>query len=146
MKIEINISRRVLYTFLSVIILGLVAVGVYAYGTSSPSVVGHSIGEIDGLGDLATKNSVNWSEVTNKPAESVVVVNSNMGEDIYQAWNTDGGAWVSHAPHADSCNGDNTNAYTCLPSEDRSCLDSAETGSPAHHRRITCIRVGVWSS
>jgi len=47
LTIKINFSNRLLYTFIVLGILVLVAVGVYAYGTSNPSTFGHSTGEID---------------------------------------------------------------------------------------------------
>jgi len=47
LTIKINFSNRWLYTFIVLGILAVVAVGVYAYGTSTPSTFGHSIEEID---------------------------------------------------------------------------------------------------
>tara|TARA_Y100000310_G_scaffold328746_1_gene397376 strand:+ start:1670 stop:2512 length:843 start_codon:yes stop_codon:yes gene_type:complete len=47
MKIEVNIRKKYFFSLLSVlIILGIVAVGV-AYGGNTPSVMGHSFGEIE---------------------------------------------------------------------------------------------------
>jgi hypothetical protein len=46
-QVKLVFSNRWLYTFILLGILGIVAVGVYAYGTSTPSTFGHSAGEID---------------------------------------------------------------------------------------------------
>lgn len=43
-----SLSNRVLYSIVSILLLMVVAVGVYAYGTSSPSSFGHSAGEVEG--------------------------------------------------------------------------------------------------
>ena len=48
-RIKINLSNRWLYTFTIFGLLAIVAVGVYAYGTSSPSTFGHSSGELSGV-------------------------------------------------------------------------------------------------
>jgi hypothetical protein len=45
--IKIKLSNRWLYTFIVLGILAIVGIGVYAYGTSSPSTFGHSSGEIN---------------------------------------------------------------------------------------------------
>ena len=65
LKIELgkkNVTWVVL--LIAVLVVGIV----YAYGGSSPSVMGHSIDEISGLGSLATKDSVSWSEISGIPA------------------------------------------------------------------------------
>jgi hypothetical protein len=46
-KRDFKLSNRWLYTFIILGIFAVVGVGVYAYGTSSPSTFGHSVGEID---------------------------------------------------------------------------------------------------
>src|SRR3972149_12103160 len=46
-KINFQFSNRVLYSLITFLVLAIVSVGVYAYGTSSPSVFGHSAGEVD---------------------------------------------------------------------------------------------------
>ncbi len=48
-NIKINFSNRWLYTFIALGILAIVGVGVWAYGTSSPSTFGHSINELEGV-------------------------------------------------------------------------------------------------
>lgn len=63
-NINISFSGRALYTFIAVIILLLVGVGVYAFGTSSPSTFGHDLGEIDGLGALATQSTITESQIS----------------------------------------------------------------------------------
>ena len=47
--VTINISNRGIYTFVAVIVVALLAVGVYAYGTSAPSTFGHSADELEGV-------------------------------------------------------------------------------------------------
>ena len=54
MVIQINISNRGIYTFLLIISLIILATGVYAYGTSTPSNFGHDTGEIFGPTDCDT--------------------------------------------------------------------------------------------
>jgi hypothetical protein len=39
-------NNRLLYFFVTILIVAVLAVGVYAYGTSNPSIFGHSYGEI----------------------------------------------------------------------------------------------------
>jgi hypothetical protein len=45
-SINIHLTNRWLYTLIVLGILALAAIGVYAYGTSNPSVFGHSAGEL----------------------------------------------------------------------------------------------------
>jgi hypothetical protein len=65
---KFTLSNRWLYTLISFGILSLFAVGVYAYGTASPSVFGHSAGEIDltgaslnGVGNIVSSGYVHGS-------------------------------------------------------------------------------------
>jgi hypothetical protein len=53
-KRDFKLSNRWLYTFIILGIFAVVGVGVYAYGTSSPSTFGHSAGEIDFSGGIVT--------------------------------------------------------------------------------------------
>ncbi len=46
---NIHISNRVAYTLIAFLMLAIVGVGVYAYGTSNPQTFGHSVGEIEGI-------------------------------------------------------------------------------------------------
>jgi len=45
-KIELNIPNRVFYSILTLVVISLVSVGVYAYGTTNPPVLGHTMGEL----------------------------------------------------------------------------------------------------
>jgi len=45
-NIQINISNRVLYTLITLGIIAILGVGVYAYGTSVPATFGHSYNEL----------------------------------------------------------------------------------------------------
>src|SRR3989344_4288872 len=47
MGLTINFSNKLAYTLVAIVILGLVAIGVNAYGTNNPSVMGHSPGELN---------------------------------------------------------------------------------------------------
>jgi hypothetical protein len=46
-KIQINISNKVFYAFVTLGVLIILSVATYAYGTFSPTVFGHSGGELD---------------------------------------------------------------------------------------------------
>jgi len=48
-KIEINFTDRWLYSFIVIAGILILGVGVYAYGTNNPPIMGHSSGEIDGV-------------------------------------------------------------------------------------------------
>jgi hypothetical protein len=48
-KINIQLSNRWTYFLIILGILAIVGVGIYAYGTSSPSTFGHSAGELSGV-------------------------------------------------------------------------------------------------
>lgn len=45
--VHIYLSNKVAYTLMAILVLTIVGVGVYAFGTSSPSTFGHSAGELD---------------------------------------------------------------------------------------------------
>lgn len=66
-NINIHLTNRVMYSLIALSLILIVGVGVYAFGGNDPSYVGHSAGELDGLGTLASKDSVDWSEITDKP-------------------------------------------------------------------------------
>ncbi len=51
-KRGIDLSNKLIYTFVVLSILALIAAGVYAYGTNNPSNFGHSIGEINFAGGI----------------------------------------------------------------------------------------------
>jgi len=46
-KIEVNVSNKLFYTVITILAVLLIGVGVYAYGTNNPPVMGHTISEID---------------------------------------------------------------------------------------------------
>ncbi len=48
-RINIKFSNKTFYTFSALAIIALLAMGVYAYGGTSPSTMGHSAGEINGV-------------------------------------------------------------------------------------------------
>jgi len=65
MKIEVNLERKYFFAILSVVIIFAAVIGVYAYGTSNPSVFGHSAGEIEGVGSVVT--AANCNPITPNP-------------------------------------------------------------------------------
>ena len=46
-KLVINFSNKTFYTLVTICVLVFGGFAVYAYGTSSPLVLGHSVGELD---------------------------------------------------------------------------------------------------
>jgi hypothetical protein len=58
-EIKIILSNRWLYTLIALGVLAVIAVGVWAYGTSNPSVFGHSIGELELCAEGQTIKVVN---------------------------------------------------------------------------------------
>jgi len=64
-NIKINLTNRWLYTLIAIGILAIISVGVYAIDTSQ---AWHPTDQIEGLGTLATKDSVSWTEISNRPA------------------------------------------------------------------------------
>jgi len=47
LNIQINFTKRTLYTIISFLVILLAGVVVYAFGTSDPPTFGHSAGELD---------------------------------------------------------------------------------------------------
>ena len=47
LNIQINFTNRAIYTFVAFIFILIIGVGVYAFGTSTPSTFGHSGSELD---------------------------------------------------------------------------------------------------
>ncbi len=71
------LSNRWLYTFIILGIFAVVGVGVYAYGTSSPSTFGHSAGEIDlsGVGNIISSGYIHGS---------ITGGDANLGSSTYE--------------------------------------------------------------
>lgn len=61
-KIQINLTNKWFYTFVAIIAVLTLTVGIYAFDTSDPPTFGHSAGEIEG---------VCWTDGTNCPAGTV---------------------------------------------------------------------------
>ena len=83
MKIEVNIEKRYFFVIIGAILLLGGVIFVYAYGGNNPSVIGHSLGEIDGFpnciaGQALTHNSTGWG-----------CTNVNAGTTINNILNTD---------------------------------------------------------
>jgi len=58
---EGKFSKRLSYTLIVISAVILIGVGVYAYGTNSPSTFGHSIGEIAAPSGCATGQFLKWT-------------------------------------------------------------------------------------
>lgn len=56
-----NISNKLFYTIVFVIALVLIGVGVYAYGTSSPTTFGHSTNEIAAPSGCSSGQVLSWT-------------------------------------------------------------------------------------
>ena len=69
--IQIHLSDKFFYTLVAIGILIVVAIGVYAYGTSDPSTFGHSAAELEEADPTvlaSVKDGVAWSELSGIPA------------------------------------------------------------------------------
>ncbi len=62
LNLTFKFSNRILYSLITVFILAIIGVGVYAYGTSAPSTFGHSLGEIAPPTTCSSPNNfLRWS-------------------------------------------------------------------------------------
>jgi hypothetical protein len=70
-ELKINLSNKAIYTLIVVGILVIVGVGVWAYGTSSPSDFGHSLGEFEACDEGETLQVVDgeWDCVSGVSGE-----------------------------------------------------------------------------
>jgi hypothetical protein len=166
--IQIKFTNRWLYTFIVIGILAVVSVGVYAYGTNSPSTFGHSAGELAPPTGCASGQFMQWDGsafvcavpstlLTDCPSgytPQITYSYQTLSEDIY------GGAIriadcdssKCHKAPADDCNGDWRNTYGCGASESRTCTDSYVPDCPdvigdqcsptchgeCYYRTVTC--------
>jgi len=154
MKVIINFSKRWLYTLIAIGILAIIGIGVYAVAG-----VSHSPEEIEGLGALATKDSINWTEISNRPAGlddgddggevcpsgmKVYTPYQNLGEDSYLGW-----TWGTPSNYyPDTCNGDESGEYTCPADVSKTCKDLARRDLTDYYwsrnyrwrRDVTCER------
>ncbi len=67
---RVILSNRTIYTLIAFGIIILFGIGVYAYGGTQPSVVGHSVGEIEEADPTVTasvKDGIAWSEISGIP-------------------------------------------------------------------------------
>ena len=60
LQIKINLTNRWLYALITIGILMVVGVGVYAYGTSNPSIFGHSVNEVGFPTDCQVGEFLKW--------------------------------------------------------------------------------------
>jgi hypothetical protein len=81
LSININFTNRFLYTFISVVIILIVGVSVYAFGTSTPSTFGHSVGELAPPTGCNANEILQWSGSVWACTDSVAWIKS--GNNIY---------------------------------------------------------------
>ncbi len=62
--IGVDISNKLAYTLILFGILAIIAVGINAYGTSNPSVLGHTFGELTPPSGCAVNQVVRWTGST----------------------------------------------------------------------------------
>ena len=85
-KIVINLSNKTLYTFLAILGLALLSVGLYAYETANPATFGHSASEIeidDTLCNRITGHNCGYDNTAG--AETDPTVPANIKDGI--SWN-----------------------------------------------------------
>ena len=58
---KFSFSNRLSYTIIAIIALALISVGVYAYGGTTPSVMGHSIGEVAPPSSCSSGQVLSWT-------------------------------------------------------------------------------------
>lgn len=117
LTIKINFSNRWLYTFIVLGILAVIGVGVYAYGTSSPSTFGHSLGEIAPPSPCTANQILQFAGTTWTCVDLPPTVIKNTVQ-IYQKVNAGCENYCSGSPS--TCNviglNDFTTASSCLTS------------------------------
>src|SRR3989344_8976577 len=59
--ISINLSNRVAYSLIAILMLAIVGVGVLAFGTNTPSTFGHSLGEIAPPSPCTSGQVLSWT-------------------------------------------------------------------------------------
>lgn len=156
-----RLSNRAVFTILGVLVLILGSLSVYAYGTSNPSSFGHSVGELDGLGSLATKNSVDWnSEISNIPSgfadgvdntgsvpdplevKTVITTKLSLAGNYYYTrryinlGEDNYGSW-NVGYKSDTCDGNHNVAYTCPRNSNKNCQDR-KTEDYGYYRSVDC--------
>ncbi len=98
---KFNISNRLAYTLIIVLSIVLLGIGVYAYGTNNPSVMGHTAGELD----------LDWGTAyscagTPNPCSSITL-QSTCNNNVGCSWGCTGGSfniYCSMANTAVDCN------------------------------------------
>lgn len=90
-RININFSNKTFYTISALAIIALFAIGVYAYGGTSPSTMGHTFGEIEppsgcDSGEFLRKISegIGWDcsleGISNTPSDIKITSSSHNGD------------------------------------------------------------------
>ena len=83
-NIQINLTNKLFYTFVVIIVVLALGIGVYAFGGSTPSTVGHSAGELDlsgGVNGDAIFNG-NVGIGTSTPAANLDINGNILASDI----------------------------------------------------------------
>ncbi|HTY44025.1 MAG TPA: hypothetical protein VMC80_02185 [Patescibacteria group bacterium] len=89
-NIKIVLSNRWLYTFLTIFIVVLFGIGVYAYGTNNPAVFGHTINETSPPSSCVAGQFLQWNGTTQKWVCATIITSggdsgqwTTSGSDIY---------------------------------------------------------------
>ncbi len=88
LTIKVNLSNRWLYTLIVIGILTIIGVGVYAFGTTSPSTFGHSVGELDFTGGFTVPSGD--VKIT---SGKITAPQLCIGTDCKTAWPISGGLY-----------------------------------------------------
>jgi len=142
MKIQINVEKK--YAFLIVgliIIIGLI-IGVSAW--DSAKKMWHSADDVKvsiGGNDYSLQEAINGSLIGGDESsfpQGYVETFMNLGEDNYSA-----GLVFSYSGftqnYADTCDGNSSTKYNCLPNDAKLCHDAYYNGSVYSRRPVNCI-------
>lgn len=158
LTIKINLSNRWIYFLITLGILVVISVGVYAISSSGPNS-GHPASDLDFTGGFTVPSGkitapeicIGSSCKTSWPSTGTEVCPSGMtiiytyindGEDITGTHSTE--RLLSNINPQDGCDGDNQVSYTCPVDASKICRDVfrfVEDGIVKYrYRQITCKR------
>jgi hypothetical protein len=145
MKIEVNVTKSRMSLIIGIIfIIGGIVLG-YAYNSNFNSnsanapVFGHSADElnvnIDGqimtLQEAINQGKLGSTNIQQLP-NGYVERDTNLDEDVYNK------GFFYNTGLPDTCNGDRTNQYACLPDETKTCDDYYST---TYYRKVNCYGI-----
>ena len=131
MKIVLNIEKRYAYLIIGLLILGVGIIVVNAYNSAgtggTPSVMGHSVDEIDWSQTIESLkvNSINlsgeprvdWPSTSSALPAGYYEIKGNYGEDEATPF------FDSYYRTGDTCDGNFSGIYVCGVDEERDCDD-----------------------